>query len=121
MMLDKYLKHLYKISSGGDATEESYYPTLASLFENFFDSEKVKNGTITVLPKKKEGNKPDFVIRKDKELVGYIEAKDFAKTINLEGIEGSEQIERYKKDFDNFILTNFVDFLALEKKRKGLG
>ena len=52
-MLDRYLEQLFKLSSGCDATEESYYPTLANLFENFFDSEKIKNGTITILPKKK--------------------------------------------------------------------
>ena len=117
-MLDRYLEQLFKLSSGGDATEESYYPTLANLFENFFDSEKIKNGTITILPKKKEGNKPDFVVRKGKELVGYVEAKDFTKIHDLEFVADSEQIKRYKEDFDNFILTNFVDFWLWRKSEK---
>ena len=114
-MLEKYLKNILKTFNSGDATEESYYPMLNDLFQNFFDSENIGNGTITSLPKKKEGNKPDFVIRKGKELVGYIEAKDFSKVDNLEKIDDSEQIERYKNDFDNFILTNFVDFWLWRK------
>jgi len=117
-MLDRYLKKIFKISSSGDATEESYYSTLENIFDSFFESEKVKNGSITALPKKIESNKPDFVVRKERELVGYIEAKDFAKVINLESVENSEQIERYKKDFDNFILTNFVDFWLWRKSEK---
>ncbi len=117
-MLNQYLRQLFKISSSGEATEESYYSTLERLLESFLEAEKIKKGTITALPKKKEGNKPDFVIRKGRELVGYIEAKDFAKVSNLEFIENSEQIERYKKDFENFILTNFVDFWLWRKSEK---
>ncbi|MBU1037062.1 N-6 DNA methylase [Patescibacteria group bacterium] len=114
-MLNQYLKNLLKLHKSGDATEESYYPNLAKLFESFFDAKKIGKGTITILPKKKEGSKPDFVVRISKELIGYIEAKDFVKVPNLQSVDGTEQIERYKKEFDNFILTNFVDFWLWRK------
>lgn len=94
-MLDLYLKDIFKIYSSEEATEESYYPVIVRLFESFFDEQKIKKGTITSLPKKKEGDKPDFVVRIGKELIGFIEAKDFSKVDNLEKIEDSEQIERY--------------------------
>jgi len=114
-MLNQYLKKLLKIHHSGDATEESYYPEMVKLFDLFFAGKKIKKATITSLPKKKEGSKPDFVVRVGKELIGFIEAKDFSKVADLQSIETIEQIERYKKDFDNFILTNFLDFWLWRK------
>jgi len=117
-MFNQYLKKIYKVYSSSEATEESYYPALADLFQDFFQEKKIAKGTITSLPRKKEGNKPDFVIRLGRELIGYIEAKDFSKVDNLEKVENDEQIERYKKDFENFILTNFFDFWLWRKSEK---
>lgn len=117
-MLNQYLKDVFKIYNSGDATEESYYPILVKLFESFFVDKGYSKGSITSLPKKKEGSKPDFVLRIDRELIGYIEAKDFSKIDNLEKVENDEQIERYKKDFENFILTNFIDFWLWRKSEK---
>ena len=117
-MFNQYLKSLLKIYKSGDATEESYYPEIVKLFDQFFAVKKNAKASITSLPKKKQGSKPDFVVRIGKELIGFIEAKDFLKTPNLENIEFTEQIERYKKDFDNFILTNFIDFWLWRKSEK---
>lgn len=114
-MFNQYLENLLKIYKSGDATEESYYPEIVKLFDQFFVVKKNAKATITSLPKKNQGSKPDFVVRIGKELIGFIEAKDFSKTPNLESVEFTEQIERYKKDFDNFILTNFVDFWLWRK------
>ncbi len=41
-------------------------------------------------------------------VVGYIEAKTPEHDLNL--VERTEQIERYKNTFPNFILTNFLEF-----------
>ncbi|MCK5459490.1 N-6 DNA methylase [Candidatus Parcubacteria bacterium] len=117
-MFNQYLESLLKIYKSGDATEESYYPEMVKLFDQFFAVKKNAKASITSLPKKKQGSKPDFVVRIGKELIGFIEAKDFLKTPNLEAVEFTEQIERYKKDFDNFILTNFIDFWLWRKSEK---
>ena len=106
-LLKIYFKELYKIHNTGKATEPSFYPALKKLLESCFEG-----GLANVEEKKYGANKPDFVIRKGKELIGYIEAKDFQKFENLDYFDGSndEQIKRYKDDFPNFILTNFFDF-----------
>ena len=65
---------------------------------------------ITTLPKKTEAGNPDFRIWDGSQhIVGYIEAK--APTIdNLDFIEDSEQLRRYRHTFPNLILTNFFEF-----------
>ena len=117
-MLNKYLKKIYGQCIAGNAREESYYPVLLNLFEEFFKVKQIRNGNITQLPKGVEGGNPDFVVRRGKELLGYIEAKDFGKVDNLELVTESEQIERYKDNFENFILTNFVEFWLWRKSEK---
>ncbi|OIP29862.1 MAG: DNA methyltransferase, partial [Deltaproteobacteria bacterium CG2_30_43_15] len=65
---------------------------------------------ITSLPKKTEAGNPDFRIWDGKQhIVGYIEAKS-PEVDNLDSIEDSEQLERYRRTFPNLILTNFFEF-----------
>lgn len=65
---------------------------------------------ITTLPKSTEAGNPDFRVWDGKQhIVGYIEAK--APTVdNLDFIEHSEQLKRYRNTFPNLILTNFFEF-----------
>lgn len=93
----------------GDAREESYYPALKVLLNEYAVSTNKKNIHITILPKKTEAGNPDFRVWDGKvKIVGYIEAK--TPDANLDDIEKTEQIKRYKTTFKNFILTNFFEF-----------
>lgn len=107
-MLNQYFKDIFKTHKARDATEASYYSDLKKLLENFLKSKGV-NSNITTQPQRIEAGIPDFTIRKGKELIGYIEAKDLSIT-DLETIEYTEQIKRYKEKLPNFILTNYFDF-----------
>ena len=109
-MLKSYLKKIFKIANQGDAREESYYATLEELFKKIAQSFGKGKIHITTLPKSTEAGNPDFRIWDGKQhIVGYIEAK--APTIeNLDLIEDSEQLKRYRKTFPNLILTNFFEF-----------
>jgi hypothetical protein len=109
-MLKSYLKKVFEIANQGDAREESYYPTLDGLLKEFARSSNKKNIHITPLPKKTEAGNPDFRIWDGKQhIVGYVEAK--APTVNdLDRIEDSEQLTRYRHTFPNLILTNFFEF-----------
>ena len=51
---------------------------------------------------------PDFLIRKDGEVIGHVEAKTLDS--KLHEIEKSEQIQRYRNALPNLILTNFLEF-----------
>ena len=109
-MLKSYLQKLVEIANHSDAREESYYATLEALLNDFARSLEKKNVSITTLPKKTEAGNPDFRIWDGKQhIIGYIEAK--APSIeDLEHIEDSEQLQRYRHTFPNLILTNFFEF-----------
>jgi len=61
-----------------------------------------------VLPKRTEVGIPDFLIRKDGEIIGHIEAK--VPNSNLSEVENSEQIQRYRNALPNNIVTNILEF-----------
>ncbi|MBM4338232.1 MAG: DNA methyltransferase [Deltaproteobacteria bacterium] len=108
-MIETYIKKIASITKQGDAREESYYPALAGLLEEFSNTERKKKVHITVLPKKTEAGNPDFRVWDGKHAhVGYIEAKP--PRANLDEIETSDQLKRYISIFPNFILTNFYEF-----------
>ena len=114
-VLTAYLKELHEIYTGGNFREESFYPALKELFEEyshvFSEQEAAK---ALVLPKRTEVGIPDFLIRKDGEIVGHIEAK--VPDANLRDIENSEQIQRYlnalhacsDKRLTSQLLTHFI-------------
>lgn len=108
-MLNQYFQDIFKTMKVGDVREESYYADLKRLLESYAEKTK-KIFFITSLPKKTESGNPDFrVLTAQKELVGYIEAKD-PKIENLDSVETSEQLKRYLATFPNIILTNFFEF-----------
>ncbi len=108
-MLSEYLKKLTDTTLQGDAREESYYPHLSSFVEKFASTTGKSKIQITTLPKKTEAGNPDFRIWDGQQkIVGYIEAKKPGE--NLDVIENSEQLKRYRSVFPNLILTDFYEF-----------
>ena len=109
-MLKSYLKKIFRTANQGDAREESYYAALEDLMEDLAQSFGKSKIHITTLPKSTEAGNPDFRVWDGKQhIVGYIEAK--APTVkNLDYIEHSEQLSRYRNTFPNLILTNFFEF-----------
>lgn len=108
-ILRPYLSKIVGSARRGDAREESFYPALESLLNEFSNLTNKKDIHITVLPKKTDAGNPDFRIWFGRtKIVGYIEAKALEK--NLDEIEKTDQIKRYCATFPNFILTNFIEF-----------
>ncbi len=108
-ILTIYLKEIHEIYAEGNFREESFYSCLERLFEDYsqlFSSEEGMK--IRVLPKKTEVGIPDFLIRKNGEIIGHVEAK--TPDSNLHDVEKSEQIQRYRNGIPNLILANFLDF-----------
>ena len=108
-VLTTYLKVIHEIYVEGRFREETFYSTLEKLFEecfSFFDAEeRIK---VRILAKQTEVGIPDFVIRKNGEIIGHIEAK--IPDSNLREVERSEQIQRYRNALPNLIVTNFLEF-----------
>jgi type I restriction-modification system DNA methylase subunit len=108
-MLKFYLKNIYEMIQRGDAREESFYSVLEELLNKYSESINKRDIKITTSPKQTEAGNPDFRIWDGKQhIVGYIEAKK--PGTNLDEIEISEQLKRYKSTFPNLILTNFLEF-----------
>ncbi len=108
-MIKAYLKNIASTTAQGDAREESYYPKLSEFLEDFAKSIYKNNISITTLPKKTEAGNPDFrVWDRSQHIVGYIEAKKQEK--NLDVIENTNQLKRYRSTFPNLILTDFYEF-----------
>lgn len=108
-MLTEYLGKIIHTLNQGDAREESYYHALQELLEKAASSSGLSNATVTVLPKKTEAGNPDFRIwGSQQRIVGYVEAKSPNK--NLDDVEDTEQLKRYKSTFQNLILTDFFEF-----------
>ncbi|MBN2462576.1 MAG: N-6 DNA methylase [Dehalococcoidia bacterium] len=109
-MLESYIKSVYETGRKGDATEPSYYQSLVELLKEFAGSAGKKHIQITTLPKKTEAGNPDFRVWDGKQsIVGYIEAKP-PTVENLDFIETTDQLKRYRSIFPNLILTNFFEF-----------
>jgi len=109
IVLNNYFGEIHKIYVAGGFREESFYSTLETLVKQcsqFFPLQS-KAGVL-VQPKKTEVGVPDFLIRRDGDIVGYIEAK--SPDINLDEAEKSEQLRRYRESLPNLILTNFLEF-----------
>ncbi len=104
-----YFEEIHKIYTGGDFREESFYPALKRLIEECSTIVPVHAGAnVLVVPKRTEAGIPDFRIGKNGEIVGYLEAKP--PGANLNEIEGSEQLKRYRGSLPNLILTDFLEF-----------
>jgi len=107
--LNSYFREIHKIYVAGDFREESFYSSLKALIEQcsrFFPLQG-KAGVL-VQPKRTEVGIPDFLIRKDGDIVGYVEAK--SPDTSLDEAVKSEQLKRYRESFPNLVLTNFLEF-----------
>ena len=113
-MIKDYLKEITRTTVQGDAREESYYSHLSNFLSEFAQNIGKTKTQITTLPKKTDAGNPDFrVWDGTQNIVGYIEAKKPGE--NLDIIEESEQLKRYRKTFPNLILTDFYEFRLYRK------
>lgn len=117
-IFSKYLKALASSAAHGDATEESFYPALKQMLEEFATVTNRPYVDVTALPKPTEGGNPDFRLWNGKgQVIGYIEAKKPTE-VDLNRIQGSEQLQRYRETFPNLILTNFLEFRLYRRGRQ---
>jgi type I restriction-modification system DNA methylase subunit len=108
--VERYLGAVAQQYRRGDSTENSYYGILKQLWEELGSQLSSPHATLTVLPRQTEAGNPDMRVWSGQQHVtGYIEAKEPGVT-NLDHIEVSEQLKRYRTAFPNVILTNFLEF-----------
>lgn len=101
--IQDYLRRIEKALTAGNATEHTYRPALKTLIESI-------NTDITATnePRREQYGAPDYIISKADAPIGYIEAKDIGKPLDV--IEREEQLKRYRQGLHNLILTDYLEF-----------
>jgi hypothetical protein len=104
----RYLHALESALQAGDATESTHRPTLKSLLE------AMQRGIVAVNePKRIACGAPDFAVRRIDSsghgvTLGYLETKDIGAP--LDAAEMTDQLQRYRDNLPNLILTNYLEF-----------
>ncbi|HMP19283.1 MAG TPA: N-6 DNA methylase [Candidatus Paceibacterota bacterium] len=110
---DKYIQEIAKYFSDPNSSEHSYRTTFENYLKEIFPT---KDGYFTQQDQKSiGGNKPDFIILKNKIPVLYIEVKKVGE--DLDKIEKSNQADRYF-GYDNLIISDYVNFRFFRNGQK---
>ena len=106
-VLERYIGELYKTYSSGSSTEGSFYPHIRELFES---AGRVLGYSfnVLILPARTSAGYPDGKVLDGTQTVGYFECKEIGA--DLDKISRTNQIQRYINSFENFILTNYLEF-----------
>ena len=102
--VDEFINKVIRESLSGVTTEHSFRGFFKPLFESVDNIEAINE------PTRSEHGAPDYVFlnKNNYEIIrGYAEMKDLNK--NLDEIEKTDQIDRYK-GYENIILTNNLDW-----------
>ena len=116
--LRSYLDRIYDRERRGESREEGFYPDLLDLFEWFAKERGLEDLRVIQIPPKIEDCLLDFQAWRGERIAGYVEAK--RPGTNLDSVEGSEQLQRYRKTFPNLLLTNFREFRLYRQGRPAL-
>ncbi|MCK9355774.1 MAG: N-6 DNA methylase [Dehalococcoidia bacterium] len=104
-----YLDSIWRLLNSSAAREESYYEYLAVFLRRAFEH-LGRPVEVIVLPRATVGGYPDLRVSASvSKAVGHIETKG-PRGVNLDAIEYSEQLARYRGTFQNLILTDFLEF-----------
>lgn len=115
-VLRGYSRSLKKVHEAGATTEYSYRTAFNEFLRSLFPREY--NVKIIHEPGRETFGAPDFKISTDTGIIGYIETK--APHIDLHKLPKRDkgQIKRYSERLDNFILTNYRDFVLYQRGEK---
>jgi predicted helicase len=99
---DIYLAKIQADLRGGKATEYTYRSSLEQLLETL-----EKGIDASSDPKHIACGAPDFIVERGQVPLGYVETKDIED--DLDKVEKSEQLKRYRQSLHNLILTNYLE------------
>lgn len=99
-----YLQAIGKNLARGNATEHTHRPALKALLESLDAGVTATNEPQHIV----DVGAPDFIVERKKIPLGYVETKDVGE--NLDKIEKSEQMKRYRAALPNLILTDYLEF-----------
>ena len=103
MSLTEYRRDVRATHGTGQATEHSYRPALQALLEALSNDIRAINE-----PTQADYGAPDFIVQRRQVPIGHIECKDIGT--NLDAVEESEQVKRYREALPNLVLTDYLEF-----------
>jgi hypothetical protein len=90
--------------------------TFTPLFTRLLDSFEFNMDYSSQEQSIRTGNRPDFSMYSDNKLIGCIECKK--TSINLDSEDCQNRVQKYSKEYNNVILTNFIEFRLYQNSRK---
>ncbi|MEM3631208.1 MAG: N-6 DNA methylase, partial [Nitrososphaerota archaeon] len=119
--VEKYIKEIKEKSQIESSREHSY----RTIFENFITTcfpkiELIQEGSIDKLMQETNEKQeririgiPDYDVldKNSGRLIGVIEVKDLTKSLENLSKEDIKEIEKYKSNFENLVLSNYRDFI----------
>ncbi|MCI0474775.1 MAG: N-6 DNA methylase, partial [Anaerolineales bacterium] len=99
-----YLQAITKNLARGNATEHTHRPALKALLESLDAGITATNEPQHIV----DVGAPDFIVERGKTPLGYVETKEVGE--NLDKIEKSEQLKRYRAALPNLLLTDYLEF-----------
>ena len=109
-IINRYLQNVRRIQAEPNATAEL---SLHGCIEDLLEETAVFLGQeITIIhePRRLDIGKPDFIAQDGLLPVGYVEVEAFGTDMEALTGHAKKQNERFIKNLDNFLLTNFVEF-----------
>src|SRR3989344_235490 len=104
-ILGTYIQSITSKFSYEETSEMGYRTDFEELLKQVFSS--INNTHVFHDARTQNGNKPDFIVLKDKIPLLYIEVKNIG--VSLDKIEKSEQMSRYY-GYANLILSDYLEF-----------
>jgi len=114
-VLKNYAKKVREIYNEGEFSEYSFRYALEELLRNVIDDYDVK---VIHESGREDFGAPDFKIKGKGKIVGYIETKNIDVDLHRLSGRDKEQLERYKDNIENLILTNYKEFILYQNGEK---
>ena len=103
MKVSEYIEKVNNCNKSGVTSENSFRGDLQNLLESLLPNLSVTNEPMSI-----EYGIPNYVISEDGLPIAYIKTTDIGTDLN--DLDGSEDVRRYKTSLSNLITTNYLDF-----------
>ncbi len=112
---EAYLKQIRETPIA-EQTEHTSRAALEDLLRHFASAEAPHDTTVQHEPKReRDKGAPDFKIKRRGMILGYVEVKEIGA--NLDKVLKSDQIRRYRELSDNILLTDYLQWIWIDRER----
>ena len=103
MKVSEYIEKVNNSNKFGITSENSFRGDLQNLLETLLPNLSVTNELLSI-----EYGMPNYVISKEVLPIAYIKTTEIGTDLNE--LETTEDVSRYKASLSNLITTNYIDF-----------